>query len=136
METNRDSKSYIKYNLDATALLLRNGFPKAHIAVIRPARMEFKTFSCFDNFVRGNNAGVPDHTPMHHSLQHLEKQVAPQNIQTHTYVFHVGNTNTHCCSVYLGSSIPLRSVCSACRRRPPHPVAPHHRRPPRARRQP
>lgn len=73
METNRDSKSYIKYNLEATALLLRNGFPKSHIAVIRPARMEFKTFSCFDNFVRGNNAGVPDHTPMHHSLQHLEK---------------------------------------------------------------
>lgn len=73
METNRDSKSYIKYNLEATALLLRNGFPKSHIAIIRPTRMEFKTFSCFDNFVRGNNAGVPDHTPMHNSLQHLEK---------------------------------------------------------------
>lgn len=37
--------------------------------------MEFKTFSCFDNFVRGNNAGVPDHTPMNHALQHLEKYV-------------------------------------------------------------
>ncbi|XP_037047794.1 UPF0565 protein C2orf69 homolog [Bradysia coprophila] len=73
METNRDSKSYMKYNLESTALLLRNGFPKSHIIVIRPARMEFKTFSCFDNFVRGNSAGVPDHTPMHHSLQHLEK---------------------------------------------------------------
>lgn len=37
--------------------------------------MEYITFSCFDNFVRGNNAGVPDHTPMHYSLQHLEEWV-------------------------------------------------------------
>lgn len=45
--------------------------------------MEFKTFSCFDNFVRGNNAGVPDHTPMNHALQHLEKytQIQRQYLQ-------------------------------------------------------
>lgn len=36
-------------------------------------RMEFKTFSCYDNFVRGCNAGIPDHTPMNYALQHLEK---------------------------------------------------------------
>lgn len=35
--------------------------------------MEFTTFSCFDNFVRGNNVGIPDHTPMHYALQHLEE---------------------------------------------------------------
>ncbi|CAD7083822.1 unnamed protein product [Hermetia illucens] len=78
METNRDSRGYMKYNLESTAALLRNGFPRFHIIVIRPVRMEFKTFSCFDNFVRGNNAGVPDHTPMNHALQHLEKLL--QNI--------------------------------------------------------
>lgn len=81
MEIHRESKSYIKYNLESTALLLRNDFPKSHIIVVRPARMEFKTFSCFDNFVRSNNAGVPDHTPMHHSLQHLEKYVLNKKVE-------------------------------------------------------
>ncbi|XP_058443214.1 mitochondrial protein C2orf69 homolog [Malaya genurostris] len=73
METNRDNKNYIKWNLENTALLLRDSFPRAHIIVVRPMRMEYSTFSCFDNFVRGNNAGIPDHTPMHYSLQHLEE---------------------------------------------------------------
>uniref|UniRef100_T1GG93 Uncharacterized protein n=1 Tax=Megaselia scalaris TaxID=36166 RepID=T1GG93_MEGSC len=66
-------RGYLKYNLENSAILLRNAFPRAHIIVVRPVRMEFKTFSCFDNFVRGNNAGVPDHTPLNHALQHLEK---------------------------------------------------------------
>lgn len=35
--------------------------------------MEFKTFSCYDNFVPCNNTGAPDHTPTHHALQHLER---------------------------------------------------------------
>ncbi|XP_065077052.1 mitochondrial protein C2orf69 homolog [Ochlerotatus camptorhynchus] len=73
METNRDNKNYIKWNLENTALLLRDSFPRSHIVVVRPMRMEYSTFSCFDNFVRGNNAGIPDHTPMHFSLQHLEE---------------------------------------------------------------
>lgn len=73
METNRDNKNYIKWNLENTALLLRDSFPRAHVVVVRPMRMEYSTFSCFDNFVRGNNAGIPDHTPMHYSLQHLEE---------------------------------------------------------------
>jgi hypothetical protein len=36
-------------------------------------RMEFKTFSCYDNFVPCNNCGAPDHTPTHYALQHLER---------------------------------------------------------------
>lgn len=36
-------------------------------------RMEFKTFSCYDNFVPGNNCGAPEHTPTHYALQHLER---------------------------------------------------------------
>ncbi|XP_058064301.1 mitochondrial protein C2orf69 homolog isoform X2 [Anopheles bellator] len=73
MESNRDNKNYIMWNLENTATLLREGFPRSHIIVVRPMRMEYSTFSCFDNFVRGNNAGIPDHTPMHYSLQHLEE---------------------------------------------------------------
>ncbi|XP_050083761.1 mitochondrial protein C2orf69 homolog [Anopheles aquasalis] len=73
MESNRDNKNYIKWNLENTATLLRESFPQSHIIVVRPLRMEYSTFCCFDNFVRGNNAGIPDHTPMHYALQHLEE---------------------------------------------------------------
>jgi Uncharacterised protein family UPF0565 len=98
MEENRDTKGYVKFNLDNTAMILREAFPRSYIVVVRPVRwlkvsffkftfenviikflfvfrMEFTTFSCFDNFVRGNNVGIPDHTPMHFALQHLEEYV-------------------------------------------------------------
>lgn len=35
--------------------------------------MELRTFSCFDNFVRSNTNGVPEHTPTHYALNHLEQ---------------------------------------------------------------
>ncbi|XP_066992811.1 mitochondrial protein C2orf69 homolog isoform X2 [Anabrus simplex] len=73
METHRDNKNYLKWNLENTALLLHSYFPDSHIVVVRPSRMEFKTFSCYDNFVPCNNCGSPDHTPTHYALQHLER---------------------------------------------------------------
>lgn len=38
MEDNRDTKGYVKFNLDNTAVILRESFPRAHIVVVRPAR--------------------------------------------------------------------------------------------------
>lgn len=38
MEDNRDTKGYVKFNLDNTAVILRESFPKSHIIVIRPSR--------------------------------------------------------------------------------------------------
>ena len=38
-------------------------------------RREFRTFSCYDNFVRGNTVGIPDHTPMNYALNHLEEYI-------------------------------------------------------------
>lgn len=38
MENNRDTKTYYKWNLENTALILREAFPKAHIIVVRPMR--------------------------------------------------------------------------------------------------
>lgn len=35
--------------------------------------MEYKTFSCFENFVPSSKCGAPEHTPMHNALEHLEK---------------------------------------------------------------
>lgn len=40
---------------------------------VRPCRIELRTFSCFDNFVPSNNCGVPEHTPTHYALHHLEQ---------------------------------------------------------------
>ncbi|KAJ8965407.1 hypothetical protein NQ314_004159 [Rhamnusium bicolor] len=49
-------------------------------------RMEYRTFSCFDNFVPGSNCGAPEHTPMHHSILHLEKLICnlSERLQTMT----------------------------------------------------
>lgn len=35
--------------------------------------MEYKTFSCFINFVPSGSCGTPEHTPMNNALYHLEK---------------------------------------------------------------
>lgn len=40
--------------------------------------MEYKTFSCFDNFVPCVNCGAPEHTPTHNALHHLKSLL--QNI--------------------------------------------------------
>ncbi|XP_073993606.1 mitochondrial protein C2orf69 homolog isoform X2 [Rhodnius prolixus] len=78
MEAHRDNKRYAKWNLENTASILQSQFENHHIVVVRPSRMEFKMFSCFDNFVPCNNTGAPDHTPMHFALLHLERLL--QNI--------------------------------------------------------
>lgn len=38
MEENRDTKGYIKFNLDNTATILREAFPRSFIIVVRPVR--------------------------------------------------------------------------------------------------
>lgn len=38
MESHRDSKNYIKYNLEETAKVLHDSFPESHVVVVRPAK--------------------------------------------------------------------------------------------------
>lgn len=38
MDENRDTKGYIKFNLDNTASILREAFPRSFIVVVRPVR--------------------------------------------------------------------------------------------------
>ncbi|XP_028160324.1 UPF0565 protein C2orf69 homolog isoform X2 [Ostrinia furnacalis] len=73
MQAHRDNRNYAKWNLENTARMLSLNFPATHILVVRPSRIEYKSFSCYDNFVPSNNAGVPDHTPTHSALHHLER---------------------------------------------------------------
>ncbi|XP_075228165.1 mitochondrial protein C2orf69 homolog isoform X2 [Lycorma delicatula] len=75
MEKNKDSGSheYLKWNLESTAHLMHTFFPDKHVIVVRPSRMDFNTYSCFENFVPVIKYGTPKHRPMHNALQHLEK---------------------------------------------------------------
>ena len=72
MELHNDHRALSNWNLEMTAVILQNQFPEHHIVVVRPSRMQMLTYSCFDNFVPSNNVGVPDHTPNHGALLHLE----------------------------------------------------------------
>lgn len=38
--------------------------------------MEYKTFSCFDNFVPCNQSGVPNHTSTNNGLTHLKNIIS------------------------------------------------------------
>lgn len=75
MEAHHENCKYVKWNLENVAKMLRNNFPTKHILIVRPSRIEYKSFSCYDNFVPSNNAGVPEHTPTHNALQHLERLI-------------------------------------------------------------
>ncbi|XP_013137634.1 PREDICTED: UPF0565 protein C2orf69 homolog [Papilio polytes] len=91
MQAHRDYRNYLKYNLENTARILGHSFPTKHILVVRPSRIEYKSFSCFDNFVPGNSAGVPDHAPTHNALLHLEryKHFSSENFQPWTVVTNI-----------------------------------------------
>ncbi|XP_050293057.1 mitochondrial protein C2orf69 isoform X2 [Anthonomus grandis grandis] len=71
MESHRDNKHHKQWNLEDTALKLQKKFPDEHILVVKPARMDFKTFSCFQNFVNSSDMGVPSHCSDHNGLRHL-----------------------------------------------------------------
>ncbi|XP_044262603.1 UPF0565 protein C2orf69 homolog isoform X2 [Tribolium madens] len=83
METHRDNKNYLEWSLDKTSQILQNAFPDSHIILIRPSRMEYKTFSCFENFTPCENCGVPRNTAMHHAIDHLEKLI--ENLEKNTH---------------------------------------------------
>lgn len=35
------------------------------------SRIEYKAFSCYNNFVQSDNCGTPTYTEMYHGLQHI-----------------------------------------------------------------
>jgi len=71
----RDNKRYLQWSLEATSEILTQAFSQ-HVLVIRPSRMELKTFSCFDNFVESDRVGAPTHSSDQGALEHLKKLVS------------------------------------------------------------
>lgn len=41
MESHRDNKNYLKWNLENTAGVLHSYFPDCHVVIVRPARWEY-----------------------------------------------------------------------------------------------
>jgi hypothetical protein len=71
MKSHRDHGRHVDYNLENVAGMLSEKYPDSNILVVRPAKMELKTFSCFINFVNCDNVGNPDHQPNCGALLHL-----------------------------------------------------------------
>ena len=87
MLRHRDNSRYSQWSLERTAMLLANvtiiiictmtrltlcqAFPRSYIAVVKPARMERATFSCYDNFVPSNSVGCPEHCDNAGAVPHL-----------------------------------------------------------------
>ncbi|XP_066974438.1 mitochondrial protein C2orf69 homolog isoform X2 [Macrobrachium rosenbergii] len=76
MEAHRDNKRYVEWSLTETTSLLASKFPSHHILVVKPSRMERKTFSCYDNFVTSNSVGAPTHTPGIAAIIHLNDLIS------------------------------------------------------------
>jgi len=73
MERHRDNRRYSHWSLERTATLLSSVQADQHrlVAVVRPARMERGSFSCYDNFVPSNSVGSPQYCDDHGALHHL-----------------------------------------------------------------
>lgn len=67
----RDNKRHVQWNLEHMAVLMGSHFPRAHCIVIRPLRLQYLTFSCYDNFVTSNDMGAPTHEFKVTALEHL-----------------------------------------------------------------
>ncbi|XP_077979209.1 mitochondrial protein C2orf69 homolog [Glandiceps talaboti] len=73
MESNRDNRKWRKWNLEYTANILRQRFPKSYVWVIKSSRQHAGSFSCFDNFVHCDIIGTPTYSEGVEAITHLKK---------------------------------------------------------------
>ncbi|KAK2583348.1 hypothetical protein KPH14_009346 [Odynerus spinipes] len=74
MMKNAEKRKYIEWSLDNTTRLLSHNFPKYHVFVICPSRIS-NVFSCFDNFVKCNEYGIPTFSSTFNALKNLQELV-------------------------------------------------------------
>ncbi|XP_017765188.1 PREDICTED: UPF0565 protein C2orf69 homolog [Eufriesea mexicana] len=92
MKRTSSSKKYIEWSLENTAKILTINFPKKHVLLIRPSRIN-GTISCFDNFVPSNIYGVPSFDPTHNALKHLKELI--KSSLSHIKACNAGKELTH-----------------------------------------
>uniref|UniRef100_A0A8C6W839 RIKEN cDNA 1700066M21 gene n=1 Tax=Nannospalax galili TaxID=1026970 RepID=A0A8C6W839_NANGA len=59
------------WSLENVATILAHRFPNSYIWVIKCSRMHLHKFSCYDNFVKSNMFGAPEHNPDFGAFKHL-----------------------------------------------------------------
>ncbi|XP_004426831.1 PREDICTED: UPF0565 protein C2orf69 homolog [Ceratotherium simum simum] len=59
------------WSLENVATILAHRFPNSYIWVIKCSRMHLHKFSCYDNFVKSNMFGAPEHNTDFGAFKHL-----------------------------------------------------------------
>ncbi|XKL61679.1 hypothetical protein PGB90_001512 [Kerria lacca] len=72
MNSNSESKKYIKWSLENIAILLHHKFQQSHVLIVRPSRYYRGIFSCYDNYVPSGDFGVPKFVDFYNALTHLK----------------------------------------------------------------
>ncbi len=84
MLQHRDHKTHARWSLDNVVSSISQANVKSHICAVKPNRMSWSTFSCYDNFVKSNDIGAPTHTidDQLRALKHLQGLVDNLERQT------------------------------------------------------
>lgn len=113
MAAHRDHKRYVDWSLTSTASLLAAKFPAHHVLIIKPSRMERKTFSCYDNFVISNSVGAPTHAPEGTALTYLASLILETLRKAQALQTSIGDENPTADQGLQGSNIDdsSQSLC-------------------------
>ncbi|XP_021054317.1 UPF0565 protein C2orf69 homolog [Mus pahari] len=71
MTRHPENYQWENWSLENIATILARRFPNSFIWVIKCSRMHLHKFSCYDNFVKSNMFGAPEHTPDFGAFKHL-----------------------------------------------------------------
>lgn len=69
-----EKKKYIEWSLDNTTHLLSRNFPQHHIFAINPSKTS-NVFSCFTNFVKCDDYGIPTFSSTFNALKNLQELI-------------------------------------------------------------
>ncbi|XP_049640548.1 mitochondrial protein C2orf69-like [Suncus etruscus] len=71
MTRHPENYQWADWSLENVATMLAHRFPNSYIWVIKSSRMHLHKFTCYDNFVKSNMFGAPEHNNNFGALKHL-----------------------------------------------------------------
>ncbi|XP_029790003.1 UPF0565 protein C2orf69 homolog [Suricata suricatta] len=71
MTRHPENYQWENWSLENVANILAHRFPNSYIWVIKCSRMHLHKFSCYDNFVKSNMFGAPEHSTDFGAFKHL-----------------------------------------------------------------
>ncbi|XP_048389668.1 mitochondrial protein C2orf69 homolog [Stegostoma tigrinum] len=79
-----ENKRWQQWSLEGVAALLIHRFPNSHIWIVKASRIHLHKFSCYDNFVKSNLFGVPEHSSDCRAFKHLHALLTNVFKQAHS----------------------------------------------------